>query len=202
MILKLAPLFALAVSAHAQSMIDLMVAMRQNVVWRVSLHWHQNIVTSVFWVGEPPRPEIRDPGNLRSSFDPDWLVTAKYQSQWYVALPYTDLTAGPHTKPEAASIIPWFRQAFIHDGQSVCNGRWIAIRHAGRVCYAQWRDSGPRVTDDADYVFGNARPRSDRGLDVSPAIRDYLGLKNLDICDWSFVSAPRPGRWLSISQPK
>jgi hypothetical protein len=195
--MKLAPLLIfLAGAAHAQSMLGLLVTMRQEASCHVSGHWHQAIVTSVFWVGEPPRPEIRDPGNLRSAFDADWLVTSKSQSAWYVALPYTDLTPGPHTKFQAAALIPWFRQAFVRDGQSVCNGRWIAVRHAGRVCYAQWRDSGPRVTDDAGYVFGNARPKADRGLDVSPAVRDYLGLKDLDICDWTFVSAPRPGPWL------
>jgi hypothetical protein len=27
------------------------------------------------------------------------------------------------------------------------------------------------------------------GLDVSPAVRDYLGLKGKDVCDWKFVEA-------------
>jgi hypothetical protein len=196
-------------------MLKLFVKMRQEAIRRVSApimtvpppqlllsfghRWHENIVTSVFWVGEPARPEIHDRGNLKSSFDTSWLVRSKYQSPFYVALPFTDLLPGPHTKPEAAAIIPWFRQAFVRDGQSVCNGRWIAIRHAGRVCYAQWRDSGPRVTDDVSYVFGNARPKSDRGLDVSPAVRDYLALHDLDVSDWTFITTPPSGPWWTSS---
>jgi hypothetical protein len=35
-------------------------------------------------------------------------------------------------------------------------------------------------------------------LDVSPAVRDYLGLANKDVCDWKFVEfAEVPsGPWL------
>jgi hypothetical protein len=174
-------------------------AVPRTALFSFGLLWHDNIVTSVFWVGEPPRSQIHDPGNRASSFDPDWSMTSKYQSPFYCALPYTDLIPGPHTKPEAAWLIPWFRQAFVRDGQSVCNGRWVAIRHARRVAYSQWRDTGPRICDDRQYVFGNARPKADRGLDVSPAVRDYLALNNLDVCDWAFVPASQvpQGPWLS-----
>jgi hypothetical protein len=35
------------------------------------------------------------------------------------------------------------------------------------------------------------------GLDVSPAVRDYLRLNNIDVTDWKFVdvSELRPGPW-------
>jgi hypothetical protein len=33
------------------------------------------------------------------------------------------------------------------------------------------------------------------GLDVSPAVRDYLSLNGLDICDWKFVDHPPAGPW-------
>ena len=70
-------------------------------------------------------------------------------------------------------------------------GRWVAIRHGKRVCYAQWEDVGPFQTDHWQYVFGGERPRpnknQDAGLDVSPAVRDYLALDNIDFCDWKFV---------------
>ena len=78
--------------------------------------WKTSIIATTFWVGEPPTPN--DPGNLASAWDPNWTVTSKSQSPFYVALPYNDV-AGGHTKPGARTIIPWFKQAFARDGQSV-----------------------------------------------------------------------------------
>jgi hypothetical protein len=98
-------------------------------------------------------------------------------------------------------VIPWFKQSFARDGQTVLKSRWIAIRHNGRVCYAQWEDCGPFRTDHWQYVFGNERPRPNlnlgAGLDVSPAVRDYLGLGSRDTCDWRFVEFKEisPGPW-------
>ena len=47
-------------------------------------------------------------------------------------------------------------------------------------------------TNDAAYVFGDARPAntnlSRAGLDVSPAVHDYLGLQDVDKTDWQFIS--------------
>jgi hypothetical protein len=67
----------------------------------------------------------------------------------------------------------------------------IAIRKGNRVAYAQWEDAGPFRTDHWQYVFGNERPKPNlnqgAGLDVSPAVRDYLGLKQTDVTDWRFV---------------
>jgi hypothetical protein len=73
----------------------------------------------------------------------------------------------------------------------VCKGRWIAIKFKDRVCYAQWEDCGPFRTDHWQYVFGNERPKPNlnkgAGLDVSPAVRDYLGMNSTDVTDWKFV---------------
>ena len=77
----------------------------------------------------------------------------------------------------------------------------MAIRHGTRLCYAQWEDCGPFRTDHWQYVFGNERPRPNlnhgAGLDVSPAVREYLGLADIDICDWKFVESWQvpPGPW-------
>jgi hypothetical protein len=113
------------------------------------------------------------------------------QNPFYVALPYNDVD-DHHTKPGAAKVIPWFNDAFLRDGQSVCKDRWVAIRHGNRTCYAQWEDVGPFQVDHWEYVFGNERPRPNRnrdaGLDVSPAVRDYLCMSGLDVCDWKFVN--------------
>jgi len=164
--------------------------------------WHHEIGTTIFWVGE--LPHRGDPGNLRSAWDSQWLLTAPRQNPFYVALPFNDIDDHDHTKPEAWAVIPWFRSAFVRDGRSVCKDRWVAIRHANKVCYARWEDVGPFQTDHWQYVFGNERPLPNRngnaGLDVSPAVRDYLGLNALDCCDWCFVEARSvpPGPWRAL----
>jgi hypothetical protein len=181
--------------------------------------WRLSIITTVFWIGE--RPSNNNPvANDRSSWDPNWssnyggydnpdlklrknfipLNFLPRQNPFYVALPYNDVESG-RTKPEAKEVIPWFKDAFLRDGQSVLKGRWVAIRRGNRVCYAQWEDCGPFCTDHWQYVFGNERPKpnlnQNAGLDVSPAVRDYLDLGNLGACDWKFVEFREvpPGPW-------
>jgi hypothetical protein len=184
-----------------------------------SYPWKLGIVTTIFWIGERPRGNNPVP-NKRSSWDKYWYYSyggydnpdpawrrnfipinfVPRQNPFYVALPYNDVEGG-HTKYEASQVIPWFKRAFVRDGQSVLKGRWIAIHHGNRVCYAQWEDCGPFRTDHWRYVFGNERPRPNlnrgAGLDVSPAVRDYLGLGNIDACDWKFVEFHEvpPGPW-------
>jgi hypothetical protein len=157
-------------------------------VYSVGGLWKVGITATVFSVGEPPTGD--DPGNIASAWDQDWIHTSKSQNPFYVALPYNDIEGG-HTKPEARSIIPWFNEAFVRDGQSVLKDKWVAIRKGPRVCYAQWEDVGPYETDHWQYVFGNDRPRPnhnhDAGIDVSPAVRDFLGMCGMDSCDWRFV---------------
>jgi len=172
--------------------------------------WKTNIVTTVFWIGEKPSGNNFTP-NHASSWDMNWAqnyggydnpdpaarrnyIPVKFtprQNPFYVALPYNDVTRGT-TKPESRRVIPWFREAFQREGQSVCRDRWVAIRsRSGRVAYAQWSDCGPFRTDHWQYVFGNERPKPNlnkgAGLDVSPAVRDYLGISGTDVTDWKFV---------------
>ena len=84
----------------------------------------------------------------------------------------------------------------------MCKGRWLEIRHGLKSCYAQWEDVGPFRTDSAGYVFGNERPSPNvnrgAGIDVSPGVRDYLGLRSLDAVDWRFVEQAEipAGPWL------
>ena len=88
-------------------------------------------------------------------------------------------------------VIPWFRQALTEPGKTVLRGRWIAIKKGNRTAYAQWEDCGPFRTDHYQYVFGTDRPRANlnhgAGLDVSPAVRDFLGLAPTDVTNWRFV---------------
>jgi hypothetical protein len=181
--------------------------------------WRTRIVTTVFWIGERPTANNPTP-NHKSSWDQKWVRNfggydnpdpgkrrnfipigfTPRQNPFYIALPYNDTTRGT-TKPEARKVIPWFKQAFERPGKSVLKGRWVAIRYRVRIAYAQWEDCGPFRTDHWQYVFGNARPSPNlnqgAGLDVSPAVRDYLGLKGKDVCDWKFVEAKDvpPGPW-------
>ena len=104
-------------------------------------------------------------------------------------------------RPEASRVVPWFKEAYQGPGVSVCKDRWIAIRKGNKVAYAQWEDAGPFRTDHWQYVFGNERPKPNlnkgAGLDVSPAVRDYLGLGPLSLNDWQFVEVRDvpPGPW-------
>jgi hypothetical protein len=170
--------------------------------------WKYNIVATVFWIGEQATEGNPVP-NTESAWDSSWVAHfggednpvdrvnftpvsfTPRQNPFYVALPYNDVD-DRHTKSEASKVIPWFNDSFVHDGQSVCKGRWVAIRHGRRTCYAQWEDVGPFQIDHWQYVFGNERPRPNRnrdaGIDVSPAIRDYLGMSGMEVCDWKFVN--------------
>lgn len=185
--------------------------------------WREAIVTTTFWIGEQPSANNPVP-NHKSCWDPKWAENyggtdspkraerlSSYiprdftprQNPFYVALPYNDMNSKGH-KPEAAQIIPWYSQDFSSPDKSVCKGRWIAIRHGTKVCYAQWEDAGPFRTDHAAYVFGNERPKPNlnngAGLDVAPAVRDFLGMDDTDITDWKFVDfAEVPsGPWASF----
>jgi len=173
--------------------------------------WKTEISATIFWIGEEPTPNNPTPNN-KSSWDVNWQQnyggfdnpdatkrTVNYtpaafipkQNPFYLALPYNDVIDSQTTKSEARTRIPWFKKKFVRSGKSVVEGQWVAIRYLNRVCYAQWEDCGPFVTDDIEYVFGNARPKNTSnngaGIDVSPAVRDYLGLGMNTKVDWRFV---------------
>jgi len=186
--------------------------------------WKTNIVTTVFWVGEQAGGNNPVP-NFRSSWDLNWqsnyggfdtpekserrnyipVSFVPRQNPFYFALPYNDVTHGQF-KPEAPLVIPWFKQSYMGQGQSVCWHHWIAVRKGNRTCYAQWEDCGPFRTDHFQYVFGNEKPKPNlnhgAGLDVSPAVRDYLGLQPTDVTDWQFVNTQDvpPGPWRSYGE--
>jgi hypothetical protein len=146
--------------------------------------WHRGILATCFWVGEP--------GNERSAWDPRWVTSfggvddpenragflpagfVPALNAFYCALPYNDVAGRP-------------------DAKSGLKGRWVEVRAGGRSCYCQWEDVGPWRTDDREYVLGGSRPRAEAqgkaGIDLSPAVRDYLGLSGRDLVDWRLVKA-------------
>jgi hypothetical protein len=181
--------------------------------------WKKSIVTTVFWIGEKPSGNNPVP-NRTSSWDKQWAknyggvddpkpgnrnnyIPVKFtprQNPFYCALPYNDKARTGH-RPEAPRVVPWFKDAYQGPAVSTCKGRWVAIRKGHRTVYAQWEDAGPFRTDHWQYVFGNERPKPNlnrgAGLDVSPAVRDYLGMNDTDVTDWKFVEfseVPR-GPW-------
>jgi hypothetical protein len=186
---------------------------------RDSLPWKRNVVATVFWVGEMPTQNNPTPNN-KSAWDQNWqenfggydhperrngLLPVDFTPRlnpFYIALPYNDVAKGGVHRPEASEVIPWFWESYRGDGISVCKGRWIAIHHDGRVCYAQWEDVGPFEVDHWQYVFGDEAPRPNRnkgaGIDLSPAVRDFLKLRSGAKVEWRFVDerdVPQ-GPWL------
>lgn len=180
--------------------------------------WKRNVIATIFWIGELATENNPTP-NTKSAWDQNWQANfggyddPMHRHGWhpahftpalnpfYIALPYNDVAPGGIHRPEASKVIPWFWEAYRGDGISVCKGRWIAIHHQGKICYGQWEDVGPFVTDHWQYVFGSEEPRHNRnhnaGIDISPAIRDFLGMKSGAIVEWRFVheSDVPPGPW-------
>jgi hypothetical protein len=186
--------------------------------------WKTRIVTTVFWIGEQPGGNNLVP-NRTSAWDKQWAksyggfddptpahrsnyIPVKFtprQNPFYCALPYNDKAHTGH-RPEAPSVVPWFKEAYQGPAVSTCKDRWVAIRKGNRIAYAQWEDAGPFRTDHWQYVFGDERPKPNlnmgAGLDVSPAVRDYLGLKQTDVTDWRFMDfseVPR-GPWSTLGE--
>jgi hypothetical protein len=185
-----------------------------------------NVMTTYFWIGQGTTG-YNSTTNYASAWDMRWtksfggvdqpykrgsapagLVTlptkfAPTRNPYYVALPFNDIKY-----PKlAAKYVPWWDQAAYKKApyQSQCKGRWIMIEFGGKVCFAQWEDVGPLRYDHVGYVFGKERPtreHSSAGLDVSPAVRDYLGLSGLDKTNWRFVEDEEVpyGPWIEYGE--
>lgn len=198
---------------------------------RILYPWKLHVTSTIFWIGEQPTDRNPTP-NSKSSWDQQWTsnfggyddpnpenriashATGEFRPKgfvpklnpFYIALPYNDVTGSRSHKPEAARVIPWFSRMRPEPGQTVCKGRWIQIYRGGRSCYGQWEDCGPWETDDWEFVFGNKPPKTSQngaaGIDLSPAIRDYLGLKSGDKVHWRFVESGQVpyGPWKKYGQ--
>jgi len=172
---------------------------------------HKNITTTYFWAGEEAGADNKNISNLPSAWDEQWvkhfggvddpdkrngIFPAKFtpkENPFYFALPYNDFDGNGVRKKEVSSLIPWAGSKKWEKLESMCKNQWIKITKGGKTAYAQWQDVGPFKEDDGAYVFGTALPKSkinkNAGLDVSPAIKDYLGLSDIDKTDWQFVEA-------------
>jgi len=182
----------------------------------VKYPWKTYVTATIFWCGEQPTDRNPTP-NCKSSWDTKWMenfggydnpdpkqrianhTTGEFRPKnfipqlnpFYIALPYNDVMSWNAHKPEASRVIPWFSRMDPNPGKTVLKGRWIQIFVNQRSCYAQWEDCGPWVTDDWQYVFGNKPPKATRngsaGIDISPAVRDYLAIQSGAKVHWRFV---------------
>lgn len=167
---------------------------------------YKKVMTTLFWVGEEADASNAYISNNASAWDSHWVESyggvddpddrcgfepCKFEpneNPFYFALPYNDIDENGKWK-KSAELIPWFEEE--KENMSVVKNRWIEVRYAGNTCYAQWEDVGPLEIDDSEYVFGDAEPRNtfgaSAGLDVSPAVRNCLGLKTNAQTEWRFV---------------
>ena len=188
---------------------------------------HLDVTATVFWIGEP-RGGGSSEDNAISAWDDAWLqhyggvddpslrtrangyfprAFAPKENPFYIDLPFNDFDDSGAPRADRFAVVPWANEygavlgtrAVKGRSFSLLKNRWVKLIRGGRVCYAQWEDSGPYVYDDARYVFGtrNERPRNRRaggaGIDVSPAVRDCLGFRGLNNAvnrlAWQFVEA-------------
>jgi hypothetical protein len=173
---------------------------------------HTNITAAVFWVGEPPGSGSSEDNGL-SAWDDAWeqhyggyddpehrngyfpVGFTPKENPFYLDLPYNDFNNNGQRRANAMQVIPWAGDRTWTSRESMMKNRWVKLMRNGRTCYGQIEDAGPYVYDDAAYVFGSARPRSQQannaGMDVSPALRDCLGFSGINNVsnqvDWQFV---------------
>jgi len=198
---------------------------------RVVYPWKTRVTCTVFWIGEQASEHNPVPNN-KSSWDAQWQAnfggyddpepanrianhtTGEFRPKgfvpklnpFYVALPYNDVASQGGHKAEATRVIPWFVRVNPEPGKTVCKGRWLQIYRGGRSCFAQWEDCGPWETDDWEYVFGTKPPKTRQngaaGLDLSPAVRDYLGMQSGEKVHWRFVETSQVpfGPWKKYGQ--
>jgi len=163
--------------------------------------------TTVFWVGEEADSSNDYIANDESAWDRHWEEhfggyddpsdRCGYQpceftpdeNPFYVALPYDDLKEDG-TRKSSSKRIPWYDA--VQGSRSIVKDHWVRVIYKGRACYGQWEDVGPNETDDFTYVFGSkTTPKNTfderAGLDISPALRDCLGVSDVSITSWSFV---------------
>jgi hypothetical protein len=198
---------------------------------RILYPWKLQVTCTIFWIGEQPTDRNPTP-NCKSSWDQQWSAnfggyddpdpanrvanhtTGEFRPKsfipklnpFYVALPYNDVIGSSAHKPEASRVIPWFNRVKPEPGKTVCKGRWIQIYNGSRSCYGQWEDCGPWETNDWEFVFGTKPPKTTQngaaGIDLSPSIRDYLGLRSGQKVHWRFVEASQVpyGPWKKYGQ--
>ena len=185
------------------------VLVEEPTPWQIKNQtWRRGITATVFWIGEEAS-ERNPTANHASVWDPNWetnyggidhpgsrngylpLAFQPRLNPFYIALPFNDLGFSFSPDNQRSEIFPWHWTAPQESGSSICKGQWLAIHYRGKVCYAQWQDSGPFHNDDWKYVFGGESPKPNpnghAGIEVSPAVRDFLVIRSGYRVSWKFA---------------
>lgn len=179
---------------------------------------HENITATVFWAGEDADASNDYIQNRSSAWQTDWVryyggvddpekrcgyapcdFTPK-ENPFYFALPFGDYTENGLRPTDQLAVIPWVGNNPVPPNTSPLKNRWIAVTSpdGSKTAYAQWEDVGPFEEYDPNYVFGTANPKEPRaGLDMSPALADYLGVEGRGKVSWRFIEADKvpEGPW-------
>jgi hypothetical protein len=178
-----------------------------NISETFSYPLHENIITTVFWVGEEGSSDNNYIFNSQSCWDDKWAINSP-ENIFYFALPYNDFDNGER-KFNVSQIVYWGEEKSLGEYESLLKNRWIEILYRNKTAYAQWEDCGPFLEDDGSYVFGNDAPKNSQlekaGLDISPSTAEYLNFDGLGIVSWRFIdfSEVPDGPWretVTISQ--
>jgi hypothetical protein len=166
-----------------------------------------HVTATEFWAGEPSDASNKYIDNKSSAWVQHWqqefggIDDPQHRCGWdpcsftpqentfYFALPFDDLQKNGQPKPASTlEKIPWYPGQPAPDGQSLVKNHWIVITNQeGKTAYAQWEDVGPMNSNDTKYVFGDQPPKYYAGLDLSPAVTDYLNLNGKEAVSWHFA---------------
>lgn len=171
---------------------------------------------TVFWVGEAASEEngwIQNTDSVYQWGSNHWLKhhgcadTEKKpcdgkENSFYVAVPATDMK-DEEANPKVRKAMPaaWLVGATTQE--SSMKNRWVVVRANGKIGYGQIQDAGPFGEEDVEWVFGSAtKPKSKEnsyaGLDVSPALANYLGVSGVFDAEFAIVIDAKdvpPGPW-------
>lgn len=185
----------------------------------VTNNHYKSALATIFWVGEEADASNGYIPNHQSAWEASWEENfggvddpddrcgyhpcsfTPRQNPFYFALPYNDLNKNGHRK-QSAQAIPWFQSR--QHLKSILKNTWIEINYQNSTCYGQWQDVGPFESDDFDYVFGTQLPKNTQGvkagIDLSPALRDCLGMTTNTVVSWRFVETSQipDGPWFNI----
>ena len=165
--------------------------------------WHEEIIATVFWVGEEAGEENDFIDNIFSAWMTDWVSAfggvdtpdernpqnvfhpagfTPRENSFYLALPASEFDeTGVILGAREAS--PWTEEP-ISSEESLFKNRWVEVMvrtpdGKSVSCFGQWEDTGPGFDLQYEYVFGNAPVDNDFGLgagiDLSPALAICLG---------------------------
>lgn len=173
---------------------------------KIEKEQYKTVRASFFWIGEKANLSNDYIHNKDSAWDSLWLEHyggidkmknrcgyypcsfIPKENPFYFALPYNDLKENGERK-ESAKKITWYEKE--KNKKSILKNKWIEIIYKNKKCFAQWEDVGPNNEDDFSYVFGNSLPQNTfgikAGIDISPALKTCLEMKDNDYVSWRFV---------------